>query len=127
MPLTTLPFDRTLRHGLPASCLTELAQQPLVRMVDATPFDAFQPSLERYLNINRLLKRSFNNNTVDRSPSISSLSNLAEKLLSKRAVAGLQRFVAETVKLQRLKLHREFVGLGGPEHTLDAEDETLIR
>jgi hypothetical protein len=126
MPLTALSLDHALRHCLPAACLTEFAQQTLVRMVDSTPLHALKPCFERYLDINSLLKRSFNNNTVDRSASISGFSNLAEKLLSERAVAGLQRLIAEAVKLQRLQLHRKVGGLGGTEHTLDAENETLI-
>ena len=97
-----------------------------MRMVNPAPLDTLKPSLERYLTIHSLLVSRFDNDTVDRSASIGGLSHLAQELLGERHVAGQERLAAEALKRYGFQLHREVGGLGGTQHALDAEDETVI-
>jgi hypothetical protein len=124
--LTTLRFRSAPGHRLPTARLTKLAQQAFMRMVDPAPLDTFEPSLERYLTVHSLLERRFDNNAVDRSASIGSLGRLAQEPLSVRHVASQKRLTAEALKRDGLQLHREVGGLRRTQHTLNAEDETVI-
>ena len=96
-------------------------------MVDATPFDAFEPSLERYFNLHSLLVRSLDDNAVNRTTSVSSLGDFAKKLLSESAVRRLQRLIAPLLELNLLQFHGEIRGSRGTQDSLKSKNEAVIR
>ena len=80
-------------HRFPAACLTQLAEQALVSVIDATPLVTFEPGLQRYFLVKRSLVGCLNHHRFDRASSISGFGNFGQELLSKGNVARLQRLI----------------------------------
>jgi hypothetical protein len=96
-------------------------------MINTAPFDAFEPSFERYFNLHRFLVRSLDDHAVDRSSSIGRLSDLAQELLGERAVRRLQWLVTILFELDLLQLHGKVRGSGRAKNSLEPEDKAVIR